>query len=94
MCRYCGVNGDQCKSNMCSMGITDEEEKKIIVDKHNELRRYLAEGKETRGVNGTEPKAANMNELVWDDQVARVAQNWVDQCATYPHDTNRNMPDG
>ena len=94
MCQYCGVNGGQCGSNMCAMGITDEEEKKILVDKHNELRKHLAKGEETRGVNGTEPQAANMNQLVWDDEVARVAQTWVDQCATYPHDTNRNMPDG
>ena len=46
----------------------------MIVDKHNELRRKVAKGLETRGVNGGQPKAADMFELVWDPVLAASAQ--------------------
>ena len=47
---------------------------KVVVDKHNELRRKVAKGLETRGVNGAQPKAADMYELVWDKELAASAQ--------------------
>jgi len=47
---------------------------KVIVDKHNELRRKVAKGLEIRGVNGPQPKAADMYELVWDPVLAASAQ--------------------
>ncbi len=30
-------------------------------------------------------KAANMRELRWNDELAKVAQRWADQCS-FPHD--------
>jgi hypothetical protein len=48
----------------------------VIVDKHNELRRKVAKGLETRGVNGGQPKAADMFELVWDPVLAASAQRF------------------
>ncbi len=50
---------------------------KVIVDKHNELRRKVAKGLEIRGVNGPQPKAADMYELVWDPVLAASAQRFV-----------------
>jgi hypothetical protein len=50
---------------------------KVIVDKHNELRRKVAKGLEARGVGGGQPKAADMNELVWDPVLAASAQRSV-----------------
>ena len=46
----------------------------MIVDKHNELRRKVAKGLEARGLNGGQPKAADMFELVWDPVLAASAQ--------------------
>ena len=46
----------------------------MIVDKHNELRRKVAKGLESRGVGGGQPKAADMYELVWDPVLAASAQ--------------------
>jgi len=46
----------------------------VIVDTHNALRRKVAKGLETRGVNGPQPKAADMYELVWDPVLAASAQ--------------------
>ena len=50
--------------------------KDAIVDKHNELRSKVANGQETRGVGGGQPKAANMRKLVWNDELAEVAQRY------------------
>ena len=50
--------------------------KDSIVSKHNELRSKVANGQEDRGVDGTQPKAANMMELVWNDELAEVAQRY------------------
>ena len=41
------------------------EAKQAILDKHNELRRRVAKGEETGGINGPQPGASNMKKLVW-----------------------------
>lgn len=79
---------------MITRQIKDDSEKEILVNKHNELRRRIAKGLETkhaRGTKGPQPSASNMNELVWDDEVAKMAQTWADQCSSIPHDDNRKM---
>ena len=49
--------------------------KDAIVEKHNEIRSKIASGKETRGVdNVPQPSATNMRQLVWNDDLAEVAQ--------------------
>ena len=50
--------------------------KDAIVDKHNELRARVANGKEKLGVDGRQPKAANMRQLVWNDELAEIAQRY------------------
>jgi len=69
-------------------GVKDQAVKDAIVNKHNELRSKVAKGKEKNGVDGGQPKASNMRKLVWNDELAEVAQRWVDQC-TNGHDKNR-----
>nr|XP_042909161.1 CRISP/Allergen/PR-1-like [Parasteatoda tepidariorum] len=49
-----------------------------ILTAHNEVRRRVAYGQETRA--GGLPQAANMMELSWDPELAFLAQSWVDQC--------------
>ena len=53
-----------------------QADKDSIVKKHNELRARVANGEETLGQpKGTgQPKAANMRQLVWNDELAEVAQ--------------------
>ena len=47
MCKYCGTNTQEC-GKVCARGITSQADKNIIVAKHNELRRKVAKGLETK----------------------------------------------
>jgi hypothetical protein len=46
-----------------------------LLEIHNRLRGRLARGEEPG-----QPSAANMRELVWSKDLARIAQGWADQC--------------
>nr|P83377.1 RecName: Full=Venom allergen 5; AltName: Full=Antigen 5; Short=Ag5; AltName: Full=Cysteine-rich venom protein; Short=CRVP; AltName: Allergen=Pol g 5 [Polistes gallicus] len=72
-----------------SVGPT-EEEKKLIVEEHNRFRQKVAQGLETRGNPGPQPAASNMNNLVWNDEQAKIAQVWASQCQILVHDKCRN----
>jgi len=49
------------------------------------FRAKIANGKERRGRPGPQPPASNMKEMVWDDELAAVAQAHADQCM-FEHD--------
>ena len=55
-----------------------QADKDAIVQKHNELRARVANGEETLGQPaGTgQPTASNMRQLVWNDELAAVAQRY------------------
>ncbi|XP_063875194.1 venom allergen 5-like [Scylla paramamosain] len=65
--------------NVTKTGITDEE-KDFILELHNDLRSYVAYGNESQGDPGPQPPAANMHQLVWNEELAEVAQAWASQC--------------
>ena len=56
------------------------EERQAMVDVHNSLRSRVAMGMEDRGSPGPQPPAANMRRMVWDEELATVAQRWAEQC--------------
>jgi len=87
MCKYCGTNESKC-NKVCSREIKSQAEIDAIVAKHNELRRKIAKGEETKGVGGGQPSATDMYELKWNDELAQIAQTWADQC-TRNHDKQR-----
>lgn len=64
------------------------ELKQVTLDRHNYYRNYVALGKENRGTNGAQPKAANMRELVWDNELEYIAQCHANQCI-FEHDQCR-----
>jgi len=89
MCKYPGPS-TECAAKTTGKAFTAAG-KKLILDKHNELRRKVAKGEEKE--NKQQPKASNMREMVWNDELAAVAQRWADQC-TFGHDKNRKKLDG
>ncbi|XP_023245914.1 venom allergen 5-like, partial [Copidosoma floridanum] len=60
------------------------------LNKHNELRDYVAQGSERRGAPGPQPAAKNMQRMVWDNELEKIAQTWANQCS-FEHDTCRNV---
>lgn len=60
-------------------------EKQKILSAHNTVRQMIAMGQ----VKG-QPAATNMREMVWDEELAVVAQRWADQCMP-GHDHRRNV---
>ena len=68
-------------------------EKEELLHMHNYYRDYLASGKESRTKDGSlMPKAANMAVLTWNDELAKVAQRWANQCH-FGHDKCHNLQD-
>ncbi|KAK3867516.1 hypothetical protein Pcinc_027028 [Petrolisthes cinctipes] len=88
----CLYSPQQHATNTCGkvyslgVGVTEKME---VLDVHNELRVKVAGGKEMRGSpTGPQPPAADMMMLEWDEELAAVAQAWVNQCV-FKHDCNR-----
>ncbi|GFX04243.1 hypothetical protein TNCV_3973921 [Trichonephila clavipes] len=54
-----------------------------ILKLHNTYRSQVAMGQETRA--GGLPKASNMLQMVWDKELATIAQKWADNCL-FDHD--------
>merc|ERR1712150_31504 len=86
MCLHTGPS-DVCTGKTILRRMT-ESGKAVILAKHNALRRRVAKGEESG-----QPAAADMRELVWDDELEQIAQRWADQC-TFEHDNVRTMLDG
>ena len=53
----------------------DQAAKDLIVKKHNTARSYIANGWEA-----SQPSAANMREMVWNEELAKIAQDKVQNC--------------
>ncbi|XP_023318842.1 venom allergen 5-like isoform X1 [Trichogramma pretiosum] len=65
-------------------GVTCQEKQEIL-EEHNRLRSSIALG-QVRG----QPGAKFMMEMVWDDELASVAQRWADHC-NENHDSARHI---
>jgi len=91
MCKYPGPSAT-CSSKTIFRELSAAS-KQAILDKHNELRRRVAKGEETGGINAPQPSASNMKKLVWSTELETVAQRWADQC-TFGHDKERGKLDG
>ena len=69
---------------MLDRGVSKEEIRRIV-ETHNNYRARIAQGKETKGRPGPQIGAKNMRELVWDPELAAVAQMHANQCQ-FEHD--------
>ena len=66
-----------CRCSFYYRGVSDYL-KNFILFQYNSFRNKVAGGK-SYGVSHL-PRAANMLEMVWDDELADLAQKWVDNC--------------
>ena len=67
--------------------------KQRILNKHNELRNIVAMGQAADMNGDLLPPAAKMMEFQWDEELARGAQLYVDQCLpSFGHDWERAIP--
>lgn len=82
------VTGPLCKGYI-PIKLTSME-KEVIVDAHNTLRNFVANGLELRGNPGPQPTAANMKLIEWNDELANVAERWSAQCI-YNNDECRDL---
>ncbi|KAK9511975.1 hypothetical protein O3M35_000526 [Rhynocoris fuscipes] len=71
-----------CTGRILKRGVSCEEKNEII-DVHNRYRQAIALGH----VDGI-PPARNMLQMTWDENIAKVAQQWADQCR-FQHDQRR-----
>ncbi|XP_066581727.1 venom allergen 5-like [Prorops nasuta] len=77
-CLYASGYGPNC-NRVVRSGLTPQEIS-VLLDKHNEFRAFVASGKEKRGSPGPQPAAVHMPSLIWDDEIASIAQTWANQC--------------
>lgn len=76
--------------NVCLLTVfagtgVSQAEKYQILESHNRLRQSVAQGQVAN-----QPGAQNMQEMVWDDELAAKAQQWANQC-TFEHDPSRYL---
>ncbi|XP_068223932.1 scoloptoxin SSD552-like [Palaemon carinicauda] len=74
-------------SSSCSpqyRGVSDADQA-MILEMHNLYRVKVAQGNEASGDPGPQPTGANIRELKWNDELAKVAQALADQCL-FNHD--------
>jgi hypothetical protein len=64
------------------------QQEQLALDVHNDMRSDVASG-----FIGNEPTATDMVKLDWDDDLAQVAQGWVNQCH-WAHNPNRTAQYG
>ncbi|KAF8764876.1 CRISP/Allergen/PR-1 like protein [Argiope bruennichi] len=87
---FCISKNPRCDIKRSGVSQQDIQE---ILRLHNQYRSDLALGKETRAKGGTLPKAADMLQMVWDDELAAIAQKWAENCE-FDHDCDecRDVP--
>nr|P10736.1 RecName: Full=Venom allergen 5.01; AltName: Full=Allergen Dol m V-A; AltName: Full=Antigen 5 form 2; Short=Ag5-2; AltName: Full=Cysteine-rich venom protein; Short=CRVP; AltName: Allergen=Dol m 5.01; Flags: Precursor [Dolichovespula maculata]AAA28301.1 antigen 5 precursor [Dolichovespula maculata] len=89
LCKFGTSMKPNCGRNVVkAYGLTNDEKNEIL-KRHNDFRQNVAKGLETRGKPGPQPPAKNMNVLVWNDELAKIAQTWANQC-DFNHDDCRN----
>ncbi|XP_046450715.1 venom allergen 5-like [Daphnia pulex] len=62
-----------------------KEDKKLILELHNQLRQKVASERESRGSPGPQPAAISMPNLKWSDELANNAWEWA-QNLQYKHE--------
>ena len=87
LCQFpAGQTASEC-GDVVERGVSPGEQDEIL-EAHNTIRRDVKNGVY---VSKNLPAAKEMPDLTWDDELATVAQRWVDQCES-GHDKCRDVP--
>ncbi|XP_062536632.1 CRISP/Allergen/PR-1-like [Armigeres subalbatus] len=86
LCNLLGKSAQTCLNGgvLLKSGLAPTD-KYDILEEHNKLRQAVAQG-----LIPGQPGAENMLEMQWDDELARKAQNWADQCI-FKHDPKKKL---
>ncbi|XP_057380131.1 mucin-2-like [Daphnia carinata] len=91
LCKYSNTTwGTACQPAYPTASSVNVNEITTILQVHNDYRRKVAQGLETRGNPGPQPSASNMRQLIWDEELAVMAQTHAQQCV-FKHDTCRDV---
>ncbi|KAG7190774.1 hypothetical protein KM043_006845 [Ampulex compressa] len=96
MCKYSNsIPAERCGPKEFIITGLREDQRRRILQVHNNLRARVAAGKETRGAPGPQPPASNIAPLTWDPELEMIAQRWANQCTfstiRVGHDDCRNV---
>ncbi|XP_043468874.1 venom allergen 5-like isoform X2 [Leptopilina heterotoma] len=89
MCRY-HLSFPICEGPTIQPHLTLEQVQEIL-EVHNNLRRNVAAGGESQGNPGPQPPAISIPDLVWDYELANIAQRWANHCFFDQKDQCRNV---
>jgi len=87
MCKYTGIDKDKCTGLWARGDPVSEADKAAILKAHNDLRRKVYNGEQ----EGLPAATTEIPDLLWDDDLAKLAQIWMDQCQ-FAHDTMQKTP--
>ena len=83
MCLYTSdAASSACPQAGLQRGVSAAEQTEIL-SAHNTIRQDVKDGVYA---NYSLPAAQTMPDLTWDDELATVAQRWIDQCSSSSHD--------
>ncbi|XP_074108076.1 venom allergen 5-like [Cotesia typhae] len=88
MCRYRSEWPAATCGKVQSSSLTRDEISEVL-QVHNDKRAFVASGAERRGSAGPQP-GGEIPPLVWDNELAEIAQRWANQCQ-FGHDLCRNV---
>ncbi|KAI9558016.1 hypothetical protein GHT06_014769 [Daphnia sinensis] len=91
LCVYSNTSwGAACGLPNTTKSSISAEDIEFIVGIHNQFRRIIANGEVLYNETGTQLPASNMRQLMWDDELAVIAQMHAQQCV-YDYDACRDV---
>jgi len=91
LCMYSNTTwGTACQPAYPDKSTVSTADITTILKGHNDYRRKVAQGLETLGNPGPQPKASKMREMKWDQELSVMAATHAQQCV-WKHDSCRNV---
>ena len=86
MCLYPNDGASSSCGTVAERGVSADDQAEIL-RAHNTIRQNVK-----KQVYADKTAALKMKNLTWDDELAKVAQRWADQCVLLAYDMCRDVP--